>query len=475
MNDYTNKSRKELLAICKDLKIKGFANKTKDNLIELINEKQPQQFQLQNLTKDTNVLDVDVDVEEVTDVILLKPVFINLYHNNIDQLKTILSEDLLELLEKEYNFKENNPKNIYDFIDAYRNTIKQKFNIESNHTNYELVTRIKNNPTNIKVVWGNCLDNLKKMPSESVGHIVTSPPYYNAREYSTWANLKEYLDNMREIIQECYRVLDNHRVFVFNVSDVVDNDKMDKINAFGNRKIPLPAYFIVMFEECGFTFVDDIIWDKGEVQSSRHKNGNKPFPFFQYPCNCYEHILIFHKHRLEKDIKYPCNDCGSLTVKSNSYTSKGIRSWECKNPNCEKSESDRGKRFSLKTIITQNPFRQQENLIPKELVQQWRRDIHKLTPVIKINNKKENKLGHTAPFPIDIPLMSTYYYSYKGDIVLDIFAGSFTSAIAAQQLGRIGVGFELRKDLFRDCIVTNLSNHGCNFEEIEEIEEIEQI
>jgi len=76
-------------------------------------------------------------------------------------------------------------------------------------------------------------------------------------------------------------------------------------------------------------------------------------------------------------------------------------------------------------------------------------------------------LGHTAPFPIDIPLMSTYYYSYKGDIVLDIFAGSFTSAIAAQQLGRIGVGFELRKDLFRDCIVNNLTNNECKFEEIE--------
>jgi DNA modification methylase len=238
---------------------------------------------------------------------------------------------------------------------------------------------------------------------------------------------------MRAIILECYRVLDNHRVFVFNVSDVVDNDKMDKINAFGNRKIPLPAYFITMFEECGFTYVDDIIWDKGEVQSSRHKNGNKPFPFFQYACNCYEHILIFHKHRLEKDIKYPCSDCGSLNVKSNSYTSRGLRSWECKNPNCERSESDRGKRFSLKTIMTQNPFRQQENVIPKELVQEWRRDIRKLSPVIKINSKKENKLGHTAPFPMDIPLMSTYYYSYRGEIVLDVFAGSFTTAIAAQK------------------------------------------
>ena len=464
------KSQTELKAICKERKIKGVSGKTKIKLIEIINEDDEKIQPTTTLVQDDpheNIHDAPCVENDTSIAIMSKMTSINLYNNNLDQLKSILSPDLLELLEKEYIFKETNQKNIYDFIDAYRNVMKKKFNIESGHTNYELLNRIADNPENIKVVWGNCLDNLKKLPSESIGHIVTSPPYYNAREYSTWANLKDYLDNMREIIKECYRVLDNHRVFVFNISDVVDNDKMDKINAFGNRKIPLPAYFIVMFEECGFTFVDDIIWDKGEVQSSRHKNGNKPFPFFQYPCNCYEHILIFHKHRLEKDIKYPCNDCGSLLVKSNSYTSKGIRSWECKNPECERSESDRGKRFSLKTIIAQNPFRQQENLIPKELVQQWRRDIHKLSPVIKINNKKENKLGHTAPFPIDIPLMSTYYYSYKGDIVLDIFAGSFTSAIAAQQLGRIGVGFELRKDLFRDCIVNNLTNNECKFEEIE--------
>ena len=393
----------------------------------------------------------------------------DLVETNCEYLKEIFTETHLEELKKRYAIdKESREKNVYNFIDAYRHTIKRQFNEQTQpSTDYRLLNQITSNPEKVKVVWSGCLQALRRLPSESVGHIVTSPPYYNARDYSTWPNLQAYLDDMRQIILECYRVLDNHRVFVFNVSDVVDNDKMDKINAFGFRKIPLPAYFITMFEECGFTYVDDIIWDKGEVQSSRHKNGNKPFPFFQYACNCYEHILIFHKHRLEKDVRYPCNDCGSLNVKSNSYTFRGLRSWECKNSNCERSESDRGKRFSLKTIMTQNPFRQQENVIPKELVQEWRRDIHKLSPVIKINSKKENKLGHTAPFPMDIPLMSTYYYSYRGEIVLDVFAGSFTTAIAAQKLGRIGVGFELRKDLFRDCIIKNITNNECQLEEME--------
>ena len=139
------------------------------------------------------------------------------------------------------------------------------------------------------------------------------------------------------------------------------------------------------------------------------------------------------------------------------------------NKACAKSETNRGKRFSLKSIITQNPFVNEENKIPEELykgAESWRRDIHKLSPVIKINNKKENKLGHTAPFPLAIPEMSIQYYSYKGDVVLDMFAGSFTVAIAAQKLGRIGVGFELRQDLFRDSIIKNLDNHECSYEEV---------
>ncbi|GMO68491.1 MAG: hypothetical protein Nk1A_7280 [Endomicrobiia bacterium] len=101
-----------------------------------------------------------------------------------------------------------------------------------------------------------------------------SPPYYNAREYSHWENLNAYLNDMRLIIKEAYRVLDNHRVFVFNVGDIFDNDNITTTSVWGNRRIPLGMYFTRIFEEEGFTFVDDIIWDKGEVQSYRHKNGS---------------------------------------------------------------------------------------------------------------------------------------------------------------------------------------------------------
>ena len=394
----------------------------------------------------------------------------NLFIINKEYLEKIFTKEELSEFKKEHDSLLQNDKELYirNFGELYKNRIKMKYQLEEKTecTDFTLYSNIiKNN--NIKIVWDNCLNGLKKLPSESVGLMVTSPPYYNAREYTQWPTLQKYLDDMKEILTECYRVLDNHRVFVFNISDVVGNDKANKINAWNSRKIPLPAYFIQIFEDIGFKYVDDIIWDKGEVQSSRHKNKQTPWPFYQYPINCYEHILIFHKHRNESEVKYPCSNCGSLKVAKNSFTYKGLRSWECENSECSKrSKGNRGKRFSLKTINTGDKVRQAENIVNQEIVTKWRRDICKLSPVIKINNKKENTLGHTAPFPMEIPNMAIEYFSYKGDVVLDMFAGSFTTGIAAQKKNRIGLGFELRKDLFEECIKKNITNHECEYEEL---------
>lgn len=213
--------------------------------------------------------------------------------------------------------------------------------------------------------------------------------------------------------------------------------------------------FIKIFEEEGFTFVDDFIWDKGEVQSERHKNGNKPYPFYQYPMNCYEHILVFHKHRKD-DTRYPCPVCGCLKVNGNTYSEIGVKSWECKNTQCfERSKSNRGKRFSLKTLITQS--RQGKTYeIEQDFIKKWRRDIVKISPVIKINSKGENILGHTAPFPAEIPEFAIKMFSYPNEYVLDPFAGSFTSVIGAKKLGRIGIGIELNKAMFGKSSMQNL-------------------
>ena len=365
-----------------------------------------------------------------------------------------------EFSELQNSLKKNKIKKIEDcvtfFVETYTSIIKKKYQSEYKRIDKKLEKFISEKDSNLKIIWGDCLNTLKKMNSESVQLMVTSPPYYNAREYSQWKDINDYLEDMREIIKETFRVLDNHRVWVFNVGDIFDNPKTKTRSVWGKQRIPLGAYFINIFEEEGFTFVDDFIWDKGEPQSERNKNKSNPYPMYQYPLNCYEHILIFHKHRLDLT-RFPCPRCGTLKVNGNTQSEPGLQSWECKNDKCfERSESNRGKRFSLKTNMTQSNDKRNLGTIDENIIKKWRRDITKFSPVIKINSKGDNRIGHTAPFPEDIPEMAIKMFSYKGEVVLDPFAGSFTTPKVAAELDRVGVGIEMGKKLFKPAIIKRL-------------------
>ena len=287
----------------------------------------------------------------------------------------------------------------------------------------------------------NCLDGLKELPNESIDLMVTSPPYYNAREYSNWTSVEDYMRDMKIIFTELYRCMKNHKYIVVNVGDIVSQVGPSK---WSTRKLPLGAMFTMMLEDIGFEFIDDYIWDKGEPQSKRHL-GNPPYPFYQYPINSYEHILIFAKHKLDKT-KIECPTCKETIVVSNSQSGIGIQSWECKNPNCsDKSKSGRGKRFSARSVMM-NDYKKEENIIPKEFVQKWRKDIVRINPVVKINSKGENKVGHSAPYPEDIPEMAIRYFSGVNDLVVDIFSGSGTTCFVAKKLNRNYIGFELSEE-----------------------------
>lgn len=389
--------------------------------------------------------------------------FDEIFRTSEKYLKEIFTEAESKKLTKSLEGKKFKTTQEYvDFFEeTYTDLIKKKHQSEYKEADKDFNKFINDDKSNLKVIWGDCLNALKKMDSESIHLMVTSPPYYNAREYSQWKDIHEYLHDMREIIKETYRVLDNHRVWVFNVGDIFSNPNTKTTSVWGKTRIPLGAYFTTMFEEEGFTFVDDFIWDKGEVQSQRNKNASTPYPLYQYPLNCYEHILVFHKHRLDLT-RFPCPRCGSLMVNGNTQSEPGLQSWECKNLKCfERSESNRGKRFSLKTNITQSLKNQgDENKIDVDLARKWRRDIIKFSPVIKINSKGENTVGHTAPFPEDIPEMAIKMYTYVGEKVLDPFGGSFTTPKVAAQLNRIGIGVELNKKDFKKAIIQNISSNS---------------
>ena len=373
-------------------------------------------------------------------------------------LKRVFSEEVLNKFKADCfkRIRGNRDHTIAEYVKSYYALVKKEYQSEHTGADPSLNASIFSDPGVPKVLWGDCLDFLKRMDSESVQLMVTSPPYYNARDYSQWETLDNYLEEMSRIIEECYRVLDNHRPFVFNVGDIFDNDNLYTKSVWGKRRIPLGAYFTTIFEKHDFRFVDDFIWDKGQVQTQRHKNGDTPYPLYQYPINCYEHIFVFYKHRLDETL-YPCPVCGCIKVNGNAYTAVGIKSWECKNLDCfERSPANRGKRFSARSQLM-NDLQQTDNLVCEDLLRKWRRDIVQFPPVIKTNSKGQNIIGHTAPFPSEIPEYATQVFSGVNETVLDPFAGAFTTTIESFRQRRNSIGIELNKTLFRNAVLDRFS------------------
>ena len=282
---------------------------------------------------------------------------------------------------------------------------------------------------NIKIYNDDCLNILKTLKDETIDTIVTSPPYYNARDYSHYTSIDDYMYQMQNIFSELFRVCKNHHSIVVNVSDIIC--KVDNTNSV-TKKYPLGAMYILMLQDIGFTYIDDYIWDKGEIQSSRQK-GNPPYPYYQYPINSYEHIIVMTKH-VKDTTKIPCPICNQTIIRSDSSKLSNIQGWECSNPDCpSKSKTGRGKRFSARTIMM-DAYKTKENEIPKDFIKLFRRDIVHIPPEIKITSKNKNKLGHSAPYPIQIPEMAIRFFSGVNDIVLDPFLGSGTTAVVCKAL-----------------------------------------
>lgn len=234
---------------------------------------------------------------------------------------------------------------------------------------------LSSTPT-LSFLHGEAFETLQTLPEESIDGAVTSPPYYNAKSYSSWPNIYCYLHDMRSIAQEIFRVLRPGAAFLFNIFDYFDNENNMVFSAMGKKRMILGAYTVRLFEELGFELRGNAVWDKGEIEGKRNFNQGNHSPYYQAPFNCWEHIFVF------------CKPGGS-----------------------------HGPRFP--TIL-------------------------KARPVFKMVNG-ENVLGHSAPFPPEIPELLLARMT-SGENVLDPFAGSFTTCRAAHRHGLRAIGIEYHRD-----------------------------
>jgi len=78
-----------------------------------------------------------------------------------------------------------------------------------------------------------------------------------------------------------------------------------------------------------------------------------------------------------------------------------------------------------------------EDTISKEQFMEWTKSVWAMNP------ESAKKVGHPAPFPIELPYRLIQLYTFKGDLILDPFMGSGTTAIAALKAGRKYIGYEI--------------------------------
>ena len=231
-----------------------------------------------------------------------------------------------------------------------------------------------------------CMDNVEGMRmlrDESIDLRVTSPPYDNLRKYNG------YCFDFENVAKELYRVTKQGGVVVWVVGDATI-DGSETGTSFRQS-----LYFI----ECGFNLHDTMIWQKAnpmpQVKTSRYNQ-------------VFEYMFVFSKGspKTFNPILVECK-CGG-----NGYNST------CKNMD---GESGRTK----KSFVI-NKTKYDDNI--------WRIAI------------AQNKTGHPAVFPEEIAVRHIKSWSNDGDVVLDCFMGSGTTAKVARALGRKYIGFEISKE-----------------------------
>ncbi|MFZ5366358.1 MAG: DNA-methyltransferase [Patescibacteria group bacterium] len=241
-----------------------------------------------------------------------------------------------------------------------------------------------------KLIIGNCMS-MEEIPNNSVHLMVTSPPYFNAPfDYKgLFKSYGQYLGVLKKVAKEIYRVLQDGRIAVLNIDDMLIN----------GEKFPIVADATKIFLEAGFRYRDRIIWKKpdGYLRISRRSGVilQNPYPMYFYPDNLLESIVIFQK--------------GKFEYKS---TPRNIK---------EESKIDAREFSDKKWYMT---LWEMNNVLPGS---QLEKDI--------------------AAFPEELPYRIIKLFSYKGETVLDPFVGSGTTMKVARDLGRNSIGIEIKRSL----------------------------
>ena len=100
-------------------------------------------------------------------------------------------------------------------------------------------------------------------------------------------------------VSAIYDTMDTCGNYLYNIGDIVGEDNIYVESHMSNRRLPLGFLSCMIFEIAGYKLQENIIWDKGEVQSKRNSTVNL-YAGYVKCINCYEHVFVFNNKFLYK-------------------------------------------------------------------------------------------------------------------------------------------------------------------------------
>ena len=234
--------------------------------------------------------------------------------------------------------------------------------------------------------------NMSELRDECIHLVVTSPPYWQLKDYGTEDQIgfndsyENYINHLNLTWQECYRVLHKGGRLCINIGD-----QFARSVYYGRYKvIPIHSEIIKFCETIGLDFMGSIIWQKTTTMNTT--GGGSVMGSFPYPRNGivkldFEYVLIFKKQ---------------------GNTPK---------PTLEQKE------------------------LSKMTTEEWNTYFNGHWYIKGVRQDR-----HIAMFPEELPKRLIKMFSFVGENVLDPFLGSGTTSSVAKQLGRNSVGYEINPE-----------------------------
>lgn len=265
-----------------------------------------------------------------------------------------------------------------------------------------------------QVIQGDSLEVLKTLPDESVNCVVTSPPYWNLRDYGIDGQLglesdfKEYINKLCSIFDEVKRILKPDGTVWVNLGDTYGLNKSLCV---------IPHRFAIEMVDRGWILRNQIIW---------HKPNCMPEPVKDRFTNDYEVIFFFVKNK-KYYFKQQFDEIQYDSVL------RARRGWNNKD----------------KPYATQGMNQEYQGYegVDDEFKNHKGRNKRTTWQI----NLKGNPVAHFAVFPKKIPATCIEAGCPENGVVLDPFAGSGTTLQVAKDMGRKFIGIELKPEYVKMC------------------------